>query len=56
MQALLVLNLIAPFVMVLVGVLLKKHPQFQENHKRTGIMRRALRPKFGFLWEVICFL
>lgn len=35
MQALLVLNLIAPFVMVLVGVLLKKHPQ-SDMSKQNG--------------------
>ena len=35
MQALLILNLIGPFVMVLVGVLLKKHPQ-SDMRKQNG--------------------
>ncbi len=44
MQALLVLNLIAPFVMVLVGVLLKKHPQSdmsKQNGYNTPVSRKS---------------
>ena len=44
MEALLILNLIMPFVMILVGYLLKKHPVLDmstHNGYNTSVSRRS---------------
>lgn len=63
MQGLLLLNFIVPFVMILVGYLIKKHPEWDmESHngyntplrgnpRPIGTMHRALRRIFSSLWE-----
>ena len=67
MQVLLLLNFIVPFVMILVGYLIKKHPEWdmesqngynplRGNPRPIGTMHRALRRTFSSLWGKNCAL